>query len=205
MRADHHSVTRRADRETIPGVTRLVFIHNGPFFLTDLGIYRDGLIDCWGLVDFDEFCEKVRSGWVVTSPPDGAEVSISHLATFTAREVRYAITGDDLIGEVRDAIEDLNDRPTSSEICRNAFDAFNENPTDEAQYELKRAYEAVPTHLRPYLGDMDVKDIPIRMAIYGEGEIEKWSHRIASRQHGVLPLPSIRVQGLVKRQKPPES
>jgi hypothetical protein len=205
MIAGYRSMTCLVDGKTVPGVTRLVFIHNGPYFLTDLAIYRDGLIDCWGLVDFDEFCGKVRTGWVVTRPPNGAEVSIHHLASFTTGEVQYAITGEDLIAEVRDAIEALNDRPTSSETCQRAFDAFNENPTDEAQDELKRAYEAVPRHLRPYLGDMDVKDIPIRMAIYGEGEIEKCIHRIVSRQHGVLPLPTIRVPGLVKRRKRPES
>jgi hypothetical protein len=205
MLADYGSVTRTVDGKTIPGVTRPVFIHNGPYFLTDLAIYRDGAVDCWGLVDFDEFCDMVQSGRVVTRPPDGAEISIHHLASFTVREVLYAIAGDDLIGEVRDAIEALNDRPTSSETCRRAFDAFNETPTDEAQAELKLAYEAVPRHLRPYLGDMDVKDIPIRMAIYGEGEIERWSHRLAARQRGLVPLPTIRVPGLVKRQKPPQS
>jgi len=205
MLANYGSVSRMVDGKAIRGVTRPVFIHNGPYFLTDLAIYRDGALDCWGLVDFDEFCEKVRNGWVVTRPPDGAQISIHHLASFTTGEVQYAITGDDLIAEVRDAIEALNDRPTSSETCQSAFDAFNENPTDEALDQLKRAYEAVPSHLRRYLGDMDVKDVPIRMAIYGEGEIEKWSHRIVSRRHRLLPLPTIRVPGLIKRQKPPES
>jgi hypothetical protein len=149
----------------------LVFIHNGPYFLTELRIFRDGMIDCWELVDFDGFREKVSSGWVVTTLPEGAEVSIQHLTSFTARDRRYAITGDDLIGEVRDTIEALNGRPTSSVICGQAFATFNEHPSDETRASLKRAYEAVPRHLRHYLGDMDRKDHPIRRAVYGDAEV----------------------------------
>jgi hypothetical protein len=42
---------------------------------------------------------------------------------------------------------------------------------------------------------MDVKDIPIRMVIYGEDEIENWSHRIVGRQFGMDSLPTIHVKG----------
>src|ERR1044071_3791621 len=44
--------SRTASR--IEGTWRTVFINNGgTHYLTDLKIYADGLIDCWGLVDLD--------------------------------------------------------------------------------------------------------------------------------------------------------
>ncbi|WP_406491689.1 hypothetical protein OG936_00440 [Streptomyces sp. NBC_00846] len=47
-------------------------------------IHADGLIDCWGLVTLEEFQEKLRSGWVATSLPDGAEASEHDLAGWSS-------------------------------------------------------------------------------------------------------------------------
>ncbi|MYV61940.1 DUF1768 domain-containing protein, partial [Streptomyces sp. SID4931] len=73
---------RIADGVRIPGTWRHAFIRNGRYFLTDLFIYADGLIDCWGLVTIEEFEEKLRTGWVATTLPDGAEASAHHLASW---------------------------------------------------------------------------------------------------------------------------
>jgi hypothetical protein len=63
---------RVVDGEQIPGTWRHVFIHNGgTYFLADLLIYADGLIDCWDHVDLDGLREKLKSGWVATEPPNG--------------------------------------------------------------------------------------------------------------------------------------
>src|SRR5579872_4240187 len=95
----------------IDGVFTMAFIHNGPYFLTHLSIYQDGMIDCWELVDFEEFKRKVRSGWVVTRPPEGAEVHVSLLAAFKACDAYYWVEPRELVKEVADEIEALNGRP----------------------------------------------------------------------------------------------
>ena len=41
--------------------------------------------------------------------------------------------------------------------------------------------------------DMDTKDIPVRMIIYGDEEIEHWSHRAVARSLGDEELPTIEV------------
>src|SRR5262245_54041143 len=78
---------RVVDGEVVPGVYFLAFIHNRDYYLTSIVAYKDGMVDCWGLVPFEEFRRKVQQGWVVTSVPDGATVSIHHVARFTARDV----------------------------------------------------------------------------------------------------------------------
>lgn len=60
---------RTADGIRVPGTWRHAFIRNGDHYLTDLCVYADGLIDCWGLVTLDEFERKPRSGWVATRLP----------------------------------------------------------------------------------------------------------------------------------------
>lgn len=46
---------------------------------------------------------------------------------------------------------------------------------------------AVDWSQRHYLGDMDTYDIPIRIILYGDQEVEAWSHFIAARASGKEP------------------
>jgi hypothetical protein len=125
------------------------------------------MIDCWGLVDFEGFKEKVRSGWVVTRPPKDARISVSFLTSFTAADASYWINPEELIKEVADAIEELNGRPTTSKRCQEAWAAYRAAPSEAARDCLRLAYEAIPKHNRRYvLGDQDFKDGPIRMILY---------------------------------------
>ena len=152
------------------------------------------MIDCWELVDVDGFKRMVEAGWIVTTLPEGAQVDIGPLAHFTAMHVQSWLPEREFVKEVLDVLEQLNGRPTSTDRCRDAYARFEEEPTAEARDALKEAYEAVPEHLRgSVLGDMDVKDIPIRMIIYGEDEIKRWPHWALAHALGHDPLPYIDV------------
>ena len=155
------------DGTRIDGVFAMAFIHNGEYFLTHISIYQDGMIDCWGLVDFEEFKRKVRSGWVVTQPPKDARVSVSFLASFTAADASYWIEPEEFIKEVADEIEGLNGRPTTSDRCREAWAAYEASPSEATKEALRVAYEAMPKHQRRcVLYDQDRKDGPIRAVLY---------------------------------------
>jgi Ni,Fe-hydrogenase III small subunit len=114
------------------------------------------------------------------------------------------IDPEELIKEVADELERLNNRPTSVDKCHDAYQLFQGDPTEETREKLREAYEAAPEHNRRFvLGDMDVKDIPIRMIIYGEKEIENWSHWQVAKQQGIEPLPSIKVKKVRPKGKNP--
>lgn len=160
-----YRVTREGER--IDGVFAMAFIHNFDYHLTHISIYKDGMVDCWGLVTFEQFKEKVRSGWVVTQPPPDAKVSVSFLAGFTATNASYWIDPEEFIREVADEIDALNGRPCTAKRCQDAWKAYQDSPTDAAKAVLKAAYEAIPEHNRRFvLGDMDRKDHPIRRVLY---------------------------------------
>ena len=55
-----------ANGEIIRGQGLSAFIHNSSYYETIIGVFEDGKIDCWGLVNFEEFKTKVAQGWVVT-------------------------------------------------------------------------------------------------------------------------------------------
>lgn len=170
-----YRVTREGQR--IDGVFAMAFIHNHHYHLTHISIFQDGMIDCWGLVTFEEFKEKVRSGWVVTQPPPDAKVSVSFLAHFTATNASYHIDPEEFIREVADEVEELNGRPSSAKRCQDAWKAYRDAKTDAAKEVLRVAYEAIPEHNRIFvLGDMDRKDHPIRAVLYPEQYARNEAH-----------------------------
>ena len=164
------TLTRTAGRARVPGVSLRAFIHNdGAFFLTEVGVYKDGMVDAWGLLTFEQFVANVRSGWVTTELPRHARVSIFPFGDFKLVEGKVGISADDLIAEVADVIERLNDRPDSPDRCFTAWERYRAAPTAKNRAALRKAYEAVPAHNRPYiLQDQDSRDAPIREALYGK-------------------------------------
>ncbi|MFJ8011020.1 NADAR family protein [Streptomyces sp. NPDC096339] len=162
---------RTVDGVRIPGTWRHAFIRNGStHFLTDLVIYADGLIDCWGLVTVEEFEEKLRTGWVATTFPDGAQASAHGLARWKFSEPRTTLTPDVLAAEVRDTIDKLNKRADSTGRCLAAVDAFLADRTEDNRAAARAAFLAIPVSRRRYaLGDMDSKDWPLRVMAAGPG------------------------------------
>jgi hypothetical protein len=162
--------TSRPTKEggSVAGVHRMVFVDNAGYHLTLMSVYQDGLIECWHhRLPLAEFADLVRSGWVTTQPTDAARVNIHALAAFTVSSVE-AVDPEDFINDVADDIERLNKRPTSVDRARAAWQAFREAPSEAAKQRLRELYEAVPRHRRPFVGEMDGADYPIRRVLYPE-------------------------------------
>ena len=155
---DWNKISRIQDGVEIPGMSTWAFIHNGWYFVSELRVYQDGMIDCWDLVNFEGFKQKIAEGWIVTTLPNNALVAVSRLGRFTATEVQTGLREEEFIKEVVDVIETLNGRPTSMDKCVKAFQRFQEEQSEEAIQHLKESYEAVPDHLRWFmLQDLDEK------------------------------------------------
>ena len=130
------------DGGRVDGVFSMAFIHNDYYHLTHISVYQDGMIDCWELVNFDEFRQRVRSGWVVTQLPDSARIGVWPLATFRATDANYSLEPEELIKEVADEIEELNGRPTTVDRCREAWAAYQSSPSETTKDALRVAYAA---------------------------------------------------------------
>ncbi len=169
VREGEDGIYREVDGALILGISRPIYIHNGDYHLTELKIYADGIIDCWELVTLNQFRDKVKSGWVVTELPKSAKVSIFPLGNYTATNTNSYIKPEELIKEIADAINELNGKPTTSGLCREAFDNYQKEPTEANKTRLKATYETVPEHNRIFiLGDQDRKDQAIRTILYNE-------------------------------------
>ncbi len=167
MSASIRTYRVKADGSRVDGVILLAFIHNWTYHLVPVSVYQDGMVDCWGLVDFQTFEAKVQEGWVVTQPPADARVDIQPLGHLTALQSDYWIDANEFVKEVADEIEALNGRQTSASRCRAAWERYQSEPSEQSLAELRIAYESIPEHNRRYvLHDQDCKDHAIRRVVY---------------------------------------
>lgn len=169
----------------VKGIGLPAFIHNGTYFNTIIKVYEDGMIDCWELVDFEEFTKKVQDGWIVTEVPEGERISRHHSFDGIATGFEFFVTKEDFILEVKGTINRLQGKDTSSARTYKAFTAFLKEPSEEHRVLVEEEYSKVPKHLRVYiLGDMDYKDYPIISVINCKGLAQ---HRIDTFKERYLP------------------
>ena len=126
------------------------FINNGGYHLTNIAVYADGMIYCWEMVDIEGFIKKLNSRWVVTSLPEDAEVSVSGVTAFTAKNILFRVPESEFLKEVIDVIEELNDRPTSAMKFIRAKQLYWSEPTEENSRLMLEAFENVPHHKKKH-------------------------------------------------------
>ncbi|MCX5208568.1 NADAR family protein [Kitasatospora sp. NBC_00240] len=103
---------RYSDGERVPGLWRPVFAHHGGVHsLTELTVYADGLVDCWGLSTVEEFAERVGYGQVAARIAEGSRGSAAGLATWRFASAHTFLTPERLMAEIRADIERLNAPP----------------------------------------------------------------------------------------------
>ncbi|MCR9250957.1 MAG: hypothetical protein NXI20_11050 [bacterium] len=171
---------------------------NSEYDLVSINIFADSRIQISGieqpeLLSIEEFRNLVEAQVITTEIPENSKVHIYGLGKCTVGECQYSTDINEKVSEINDIIAELNGKKTSLIICHEIYDEYLSNPTVKLRDSLKVAYEKIPLHLRTYvLGDMDTKDIPVRMIIYGDKEIENWSHYLIAKQEG-YELPQLNV------------
>ncbi|MET6996857.1 DUF7638 domain-containing protein [Chitinophaga defluvii] len=167
------------------------------YYLVKAIIFPDLTIDLCRLaknveITLQEFEELIAKEIIVTTILPNSKVNINGFGSFTVQEAQYTVEVKDKLLEIKDTIRELKGEPSSVDICREAYEQYINHPTLKNKEQLKISYENVPDHHKMYVGDMDTKDIEVRMIIYGEQEIENWSHyQVAKSMGGKLPTISI--------------
>jgi hypothetical protein len=161
--------------------------------LVQVNIFADGLVQLARLetpldLTLTALRELVIQQVVLTEIPLGARVHVYGLGSFTAGPASYVASVQDKVRELEDMQRTLAGEPTTLDLCRQAYEDYLAHPTAIHKELLRTAYERVPEHLRGYVGDMDTRDTAVRMIVYGEQEIEGWSHyQVAQAQGEELP------------------
>jgi hypothetical protein len=167
----------------------LFYRQSATYWLVQVTVFADGLVQLARLetpmdLTLVALRELVSQQVVVTEVPLGATVSVYGLGSFRAGPASYVASVQDKVLELEDMQRQLVGEPTTLELCRQAYAAYIAKPTVTYQDLLRTAYERVPEHLRAYVGDMDTRDTAVRMIVYGEQEIEGWSHYQVAQARG---------------------
>jgi hypothetical protein len=181
----------------IEGDDLSVLVSSGAeFCIAKLRAFSDGVIEIGRvpspqLLDIDALRQAISSGSIVGTLPRGARMRIHGLGAFLVEEEHWCVDPREQLREVSDLLDKLKGRPDSIARCKAAYSAYVADPTHARRDALREAYEAVPEHNRRFVGDMDTKDVAVRMIVYGEQEVENWSHRLVARATGESVLPTI--------------
>lgn len=171
--------------------------HTEKYYLVDICIYSDETIQIRNLpiqinIKYDEFEKLIENKYIITQPLDKTRIIIHNLGSFILEQQNYSTSIEDFLLEAQDIVATLNNKSNSLAICRSIYMEYMEEPSTKLRSKLKESYEKIPSHMRHYVVDMDVKDIPIRMIVYGDQELKNWSHYKAAKKLG-LSLPSIKI------------
>jgi hypothetical protein len=173
----------------------LFYRHEAAYYwLVQVNVFADGTLQLARLeapvtLTLAELERLVHQQVVLTEVPPGATVQVYGLGRFTIQQAVYAESVENKILEIKDLQRTLVGEPSTLDLCRKAYEAYVETPTTSRKEALRTAYERVPDHLRGYVGDMDTRDTQVRMILYGEQEIEGWSHyQVAQALGEELPM-----------------
>ncbi|MDR7209143.1 hypothetical protein [Flavobacterium piscis] len=167
------------------------------YYLIKVNVFADNTLQLSRLetpidLTISEFEKLVKEKIILTEIPVHSKVLIYGLGNFEIVKNEFHTTIEEKVLEIRDILRDLNGQPSTIVICREAYRNYIENPTIANREKLKNSYEKVPDHQKMYVGDMDTKDTEVRMIIYGDQEIESWSHYQVAKSQGKT-LPTITV------------
>jgi hypothetical protein len=156
-------IKKEGDKE-IKGRAFPAIIHNGRYFLTEIVVYEDGLIDCWRPpATVNEFQKLLDEGWVRLDVPENSVVDVHNLGLMGVVKLIPSKTNEDFLKEVEDAINELNERKGRRGVCMEMFKEWLIEPIDINFGNLKRAYDDVPSHQKVMLEYVDYKDPLVKL------------------------------------------
>ena len=119
MRKRDHVGSRITRSEVTFGLTTVAFYYPGlgPYQAIDLQIYSDGMIHGSGNSDLTQFAEKLQSGTILPTIPNGQRLSFHHLGTYHVAQGRWSLDADGLLERVRELVRTMN---PAMENLRNA-------------------------------------------------------------------------------------
>ena len=126
----------------VQGVSFPAVIHNESYYLTDIFVYEDGVIDCWGMADLASFKREVQRGWVVPQIPDGERLKIHDLGWVQVTKAKWTMRPRDLVERVKGIVAELN--PRGRNLYRKYDDATDGSggfPTLKLQNRARSAWK----------------------------------------------------------------
>ena len=182
-----------ATGQIIRGARRwLLSRRDGVWWLGPAAVYADGLLDVHplpgesDLISWEELDDRLQAGLISGAPGEGERLHITHLGEVTLSDSRWWMEPAELRVELLDAQRTLCGERSAQQRFARAWRLYFSSPSPERRQRLRLAYEAVPAHMRIYLGDMDTRDTIIQKIVYSETEPSEEALAEAREAHAHL-------------------
>jgi hypothetical protein len=164
---------KHGDRDLLGGSVPVLRRASEGFELTRVTVYEDGMCRLGSKPEafpVEAVPTLYESGRICNMAPSGSRILLPGLGSFRCTSEFGGVSPHDRIGEIHDKLNELNGQPSVISVCVRLFESYEAEPSPQAMEALREAYEAVPSHLRCYCGDMDTRDGGIRAVLYGDGD-----------------------------------
>ncbi len=146
-----------------------LFFNSAQCYLTTIGLYEDGLVDCCGCVDLAQFRAKLHSGWIVSAPKADQDLSVFGFGFTGVKNGSWVQTSQDIEEEVHSILRSLNPE------MRNLVDI---NDVAPPVYGGGWQHIVVTTDGKPYRkdrtgGDVLGTSVPLLCAVDGGWELTR--------------------------------
>lgn len=145
---------------------------NGRLYLTTLTVFADKTVQLDGMgpqyYTMEEIEQLFAQGTLCTNLDREEWATVFCLGELLLAPMAggYEISVHDKLQEIADDLSELLGEEDSMDLCRRAYHYYLEEPSEWSREKLRKAYEAVPEHMRMYLGDMDSRDSDYLRIIY---------------------------------------
>lgn len=87
--------------------------NGGSYFLIDLPVFEDGVVDCWENVDLDQLKTKISSGWLSPVAPNKVRISKHHLAGWEIESSKWYYTKENYYDFLLSIVKSMNPNLTN--------------------------------------------------------------------------------------------
>ena len=160
---NRQTIYRKESDRDIEGKVLYAIIQNFRFYLAEIKVYADGLIDCWELVDLPTFKTMLQSGKIRISLPPNSKLYIDNLGEFEVTQFNSFKTNEDFVKEIEDTILELNGHKGRQSICIDLFKEYLIDPNETNYKKLEISFNDLPSHRKMLFEGIDNKDPLIKL------------------------------------------
>ncbi|OJJ18625.1 hypothetical protein BKI52_23740 [marine bacterium AO1-C] len=131
----------------VKGVIFKVLLHDTEYYLVDLKVFADGIIDCVGQeIDLEQLKHYLGTGKLTRNLPVGKRIFVPYVGYIYSSSNIFPDDNEHLIGLIESAVELLNENEEEVYLdeCILTFRDYLVKPTEENFQKLEKVYQRIP-------------------------------------------------------------
>ncbi len=152
-------------KQRIEGVTVPAIIRNGQYFWHNMAVYEDGTVSCWDKVDLSDVPEKLASGKLAVSVPNGEWLSVFHCCSLKIESAKWSFDSKSYYNFIKETVKRLNPE------MANIYKTTNREKAKWKSHRVGFMADPTPFKLKGKLGYTMLDGNKMNIFLRGSGKI----------------------------------